>query len=134
MYRQILRVARHLFPGLRAARCTLPTPDSVPLVTSVRIVIGLVITAIVAVALVPMFALLDLAGGGDGLGLCHGGLASCHTSYFDGPELLGMLAFVLFLLLMLLRAAFHVRSLIQARRDVESVETSVGGGDRFGGG
>ena len=100
--------------------------------TAIRIVIGIVIGAIVLVALVPMFVLLDLAGGGDGLGLCVNGLASCRTSYFDGPELLGMLVVVLFLLLMLLRAAFHIRSLIEQRRG-EGADASVRGGDRLGG-
>jgi hypothetical protein len=100
--------------------------------TAIRIVIGFVIGAIVLVALVPMFVLLDLAGGGDGLGLCSNGLTSCRTSYFDGPELLGMLVVVLFLLLMLLRAAFHVRSLIEQRRG-EGPDPSVRGGDRLGG-
>jgi hypothetical protein len=103
-------------------------------VTAIRILIGVVIASIAGVALVPMLALLDLAGGGDGLGLCTEGLASCRTSYFDGFELLGMLVVVLFLLLMLLRAAFHVRSLIQERRDAEVVHGSMGGRDRLSGG
>lgn len=94
--------------------------------TAIRIVIGVVIGAIVLVALVPMFVLLDLAGGGDGLGLCSDGLTSCRTSYFDGPELLGLLVIVLFLLLMLLRAAFHVRSIIEQRRG-DAPERSMGG-------
>ena len=72
-------------------------------VTGIRITIGLIIAAIVAVALIPMLVLLDLAGGGDGWGLCEGGIATCRTSYFDGPELLAMLLIALFLLLMLLR-------------------------------
>lgn len=101
--------------------------------TTIRIVIGMIIAAIAVVALVPMFALLDLAGGGDGLGLCGNGLASCRTSYFDGPELLAMLVVILFLLLMMLRAAFHVRSLIEQRRDAEVVERSVRGGDGLSG-
>lgn len=83
--------------------------------TGVRIVIGVVITAIVAVALVPMLALVDLAGGGDGMGLCPDGLSSCRTSFFDGPELLAVLVVVLFLLLMMLRAAFHVRRMVEDR-------------------
>lgn len=103
--------------------CHLASPVTVTPVTAIRIVIGVVIGAIVLVALVPMFVLLDLAGGGDGLGLCEGGLTSCRTSYFDGPELLGVLVIVLFLLLMLLRAAFHVRSIIEQRR---GEDTSVG--------
>ncbi|OFW66664.1 MAG: hypothetical protein A2Z12_08540 [Actinobacteria bacterium RBG_16_68_21] len=101
--------------------------------TAIRIVIGIVITAIVAVTLVPMFALLDLAGGGDGLGLCGSGLASCRTSYFDGFELLATLVVVLFLLLMTLRAAFHVRSLIEQRRDAEAIARSVRGRGRLSG-
>ncbi|MDP2623581.1 MAG: hypothetical protein Q8Q29_07290 [Actinomycetota bacterium] len=101
--------------------------------TAIRIVIGVVITAIAIVALVPMFVLLDLAGGGDGLGLCSGGLASCGTSYFDGPELLGILVVVLFLLLMLLRSAFHVRSLVEQRREEEALDPSMRGRDRLGG-
>ena len=102
-------------------------------VTAIRIVIGVVIAAIVIVALVPMVVLLDLAGGGDGLGLCSGGLASCGTSYFDGPELLGVLVVVLFLLLMMLRSAFHVRSLVEQRREEQALDPSVRGRDRLGG-
>jgi hypothetical protein len=113
MYRPEAAAARHpLRPGA----------DTVSRVTAIRIVIGVVIGAIIMVALVPMFALVDLAGGGDGLGLCQNGLASCHTSYFDGPELLATLVVVLFLLVMLLRAAFHVRSLIRERRDAEALD------------
>jgi hypothetical protein len=103
-----------------------PQADTVPEVTGIRIVIGIVIGAIVLIALVPMFALLDLAGGGDGLGLCTDGLGSCRTSYFDGPELIGLLVVVLFLLLMLLRAAFHIRSLIQQRREAEGAAAEFG--------
>lgn len=101
--------------------------------TGIRIVIGVVITAIVAVSLVPMFTLVDLAGGGDGLGLCPDGLASCRTSYFDGPELLGMLVVVLILLLMILRAAFHVRRLIELRRVDDALDPRTGGKGRFDG-
>lgn len=101
--------------------------------TGIRIVIGLTIAAIVAVALVPMLALVDLAGGGDGLGLCPEGLASCRTSYFDGPELLGVLVVVLFLLLMILRAAFHVRRLVELRRADDALDPEIGSRERFGG-
>jgi hypothetical protein len=98
--------------------------------TTVRIVIGLVIGAIVVVALVPMIALVDLAGGGDGLGLCPDGLGSCQTSYFDGPELLGVLTILLFLLLMTLRAALHVRSMLEAREVDEALDPRTGGRER----
>lgn len=100
--------------------------------TAVRIVIGFVIGAIVLVALVPLFALVDLAGGGDGLGICPDGIASCRTSYFDGPELLGVLVVVLFLLLMILRAAFHVRRLLEIRRVDDALDPHEGGHERFG--
>lgn len=100
--------------------------------TGIRIVIGLVIAMIVFVALVPLFALVDLAGGGDGLGLCPDGIASCRTSYFDGPELIGVLIVVLFLLLMILRAAFHVRRLLEIRRTGDALDPEEGGRERFG--
>ena len=86
----------------------------------------MVIGAIVVVALLPLAVLLDLAGGGDGLGICAGGLGECRTSYFDGPELLATLVIVLFLLLIALRAALHVRSIIE-RRDEDSLTGGSGG-------
>ena len=100
--------------------------------TSIRVLVIAIIVAIVAVALLPLTVLLDLAGGGDGFGLCTGGIGACRTSYFDGPELLGVLGLVLFLLLMALRAALHVRSLAELRREKEALDGSVSGGDRLG--
>lgn len=99
--------------------------------TGIRIVIGLVIAAIVIVALVPMIALVDLAGGGDGLGLCPDGIGSCRTSYFHGPELLGVLTVLLFLLLTTLRAALHVRRLIEMRQLGNALDPIEGGRERF---
>ena len=99
--------------------------------TAVRIVIGSVIATIVVVALVPMMALVDLAGGGDGFGLCPEGISSCRTSYFDGPELLGVLSILLFLLLIILRAAFHMRRLLEMRQISDSLDPAAGGRDRF---
>jgi hypothetical protein len=46
---------------------------------------------------------------------------------------LGILVVVLFLLLMLLRSAFHVRSLVEQRREEEALDPSVRGRDRLGG-
>ena len=99
--------------------------------TAVRIVIGLVIASIVVVALVPMVALVDLAGGGDGFGLCPEGIRSCETSYFEGPELLAILTILLFLLLMILRTAFHVRRLVEARQLEGALDPAEGGRERF---
>jgi len=99
--------------------------------TIIRIVIGAILTAIVAVGLVPMLVLLDMVGGGDGWGICPDGIASCSTSYFDGPELLAALMVVIFLLLMILRMALHIQRLIDGRRSrVDS--KSMSRGDRFG--
>jgi hypothetical protein len=96
-------------------------------VIAIRVVIGLIVAAMVGVALVPMLVLLDLAGGGDGWGLCEGGLTSCRAAYFEGPELLAILVVVLFLLLMLLRSALSLRRVLEGRR------SSVGGSDGLGG-
>ena len=100
--------------------------------TSIRILVIGIIVGIVATALLPLIVLLDLAGGGDGFGLCTGGIGACHTSYFDGPELLAVLGLVLFLLLVALRAALHVRSIAEQRRDDDALDPSVGGRERLG--
>ena len=90
--------------------------------TGIRIVVGIIIAGIVAVALVPMLVLLDLVAGGTGWGLCGGGTGACATSYFDGPELAAGLMLLMFLLLLLLRMALHVQRLValhRARRPAE---------------
>ena len=96
--------------------------------TGIRIIIGLVVVVIVAVTLIPMLVLLDLAGGGDGWGLCQDGLSSCRTSYFDGPELVGMLLLLLFVLLFVLRLALRALHMAEARQS----GGSMSGSDRFG--
>ena len=100
-------------------------------VIAVRVVVGLIVAAMVGVALVPMLVLLDLAGGGDGWGLCDSGITSCRAAYFEGPELLAVLVVVLFLLLMLLRLALYARRVLEGRRQQEG---SVSGGERLDGG
>jgi hypothetical protein len=100
-------------------------------VIAMRVAIGLIIAAMVGVALVPMLVLFDLAGGGDGWGLCDGGLASCRAAYFEGPELLAVLVVILFLLLMLLRLALYLHRVLEERQEQGS---SVGGSQRLGGG
>jgi hypothetical protein len=94
-------------------------------VTAIRVVIGSLIAAIVAVTLLPMLVLLDLVGGGDGWGLCSGGLTSCHTSYFSGPELAAGLTLGLFLLLFLLRLALHAQRIVDRRKERELYERSM---------
>jgi len=97
-------------------------------VTALRVVIAVIISAMVVVALVPLLVLADLAAGGDGWGLCRGGLGSCRAAYFEGPELLATLVVVLFLLLMLLRLAVLARRRLQGRRDSMSRSERLGAG------
>ena len=99
--------------------------------TGLRIAVGVILTLIVMVALVPMIALLDLAGGGDGLGICPEGLGSCRTSYFDGPELLATLLILMFLLLMMLRAVLHLQRRVLTRRRSAALDPVSGGKDRL---
>jgi hypothetical protein len=99
--------------------------------TGIRILVGAIITAMVGVALVPLFVLLDLVGGGDGWGLCPDGLASCGSSYFDGPELAASLLLVLFMLLALLRMALQIERAVDGRR-TRVDRRSMGRRDRLG--
>ena len=70
-----------------------------------RIVIGLLVAAVVAVAAVPMLVIMDLNSGGTGWGLCPGGIGDCRTSYFVGFELLAIGAVILFALVFVIRIA-----------------------------
>ena len=97
--------------------------------TAIRVVIGALLSAIVAVTLLPMLVLLDLVSGGDGWGMCPDGLASCHTSYFSGPELAAWLTLGLFLLLFLLRLALHGQRIVDRRKERELYETSMHTGE-----
>ncbi|MCB2222919.1 MAG: hypothetical protein KQH83_01995 [Actinobacteria bacterium] len=92
--------------------------------TAIRVVIGALLTLIVAVTLLPMLVLLDLVGGGNGWGLCPDGIASCHASYFAGPELAVALTLVLFLLLFLLRLALHAQRIVERRKERELYDTA----------
>jgi hypothetical protein len=65
-------------------------------VTAVRVVQAILIVIGIAIAAVPLVALLDLVNGGTGLGLCAGGLGGCRGSYFTGLELLALLTLGLF--------------------------------------
>ena len=69
---------------------------------------------ITGVAVVPMLIVLDLSTGGTGWGLCPDGMDACQSSYFAGPELLGLLAAALFVGVALVAAC--VRGLRALRR------------------
>lgn len=100
--------------------------------TLIRVVIGILIAAIVAVTLLPLLVLLDLVGGGNGWGLCPDGLSSCRTSYFDGPELAAGLLIIVFILLFVLRLALHARRAIDRARESAVYDESMGRGERLG--
>lgn len=99
----------------------------------IRVLVVVIGVALVAVAVLPLIVLLDLAGGGDGFGVCTGGLGGCRTSYFDGPELLGVLGLVGFVLVVALRAALQAQSAEERRREDKTFGPSMGGRDRLGG-
>jgi hypothetical protein len=73
-----------------------------------RIFIVVLLGAVLGIAVVPLFVLMNLNDGGDGWGLCPDGLESCRTSYFDGFELLAMLAVLLLLLVGLIAVCFRL--------------------------
>lgn len=73
-----------------------------------RTSIVVLLVAVLGVAVVPLFVLKDLNEGGDGWGLCPDGLESCRTSYFDGFELLAMLAVLLFILVGLIAVCLRL--------------------------
>lgn len=68
----------------------------------IRLLIGAVVAAIVGVALIPLFVLLDLREGGTGWGLCADGFGACRTSYFMGFELVAALLGVMLGLVLLI--------------------------------
>ncbi|NIA24163.1 MAG: hypothetical protein GWP04_01195 [Gammaproteobacteria bacterium] len=67
----------------------------------------------------PLFVLLNLAGGGTGYGLCPHGLVSCRVAYTDGLELLLLLTIALFGLLGAIRVVARGIRHVQRRRDME---------------
>lgn len=77
-------------------------------VTWLRIIIGVLLLAVVAVAVVPLLVLLDLAAGGGGYGLCEEGLEGCEVPYTGWLELAAGLVLVIFGLIALLRLTMRV--------------------------
>ena len=66
----------------------------------IRFLIGVLVAAIVGIALIPRFVLLDLREGGTGWGLCNDGFGRCRTSYFTGFELVAGLLLVMMALVL----------------------------------
>ena len=80
-----------------------------------RILIGLLVAAAVAVAIVPALVIMDLNSGGSGWGLCPEGIAGCRSSYFAGFEMLAVGALALFVLLGFIRAAILLLRKVEAQ-------------------
>jgi len=79
-------------------------------VNIIRFLIGVLVAAIVGVALIPLYVLLDLRSGGSGWGLCAEGFGRCRTSYFAGFE------FVAFLLIVLMSLVLAIGGLVRLLR------------------
>ena len=75
---------------------------------ALRAVIVALISAAIAVALIPLMVLLDLRRGGTGWGLCQEGLSECRNSYFAGFELIGWLFAALFIILGLIAMCLRI--------------------------
>lgn len=84
---------------------------------AIRLAIGVLIAAIVGIALIPLLVLLDLRSGGTGWGLCNDGFGRCRTSYFSGFELVGGL------LLVMLGLVLAIGLLVRAMRYLEERKT-----------
>ena len=68
----------------------------------------MLLIAVVAVSVVPLLVLLDLARGGDGYGMCPSGLQACDIPYTAWLELATGLVLVIFGLIALLRLTMRV--------------------------
>lgn len=75
------------------------------LIRFLRLVLTL---AAVALAAFPLLVLLDLAEGGDGYGLCPGGVGQCRNPYTAAPELLTILTAALLVVLGGFRVTTHL--------------------------
>jgi hypothetical protein len=92
-------------------------------VLGVRIALGVLLVIAAAIAVVPALVLFDLVSGGTGWGLCPTGLALCDPGYLAGPELFGVLAVALFIVVglaaMCLKVLRHLED--RARRNGPSL-------------
>lgn len=82
----------------------------------IRALIGVLIAAIIGIALIPLFVLLDLRSGGTGWGLCAGGFGACRTSYFAGFELVAGLLLVMLALVLAIGLLIRLLRLLRERQ------------------
>lgn len=80
----------------------------------VRIGIFVLIAAAVGIAVIPIVVMLDLLDGGNGWGLCPGGLEACNLPYTTPFE------FGLMLILSLFGVVFAIRLLMRLARKLQA--------------
>lgn len=73
-----------------------------------------VVFAAVVVAAIPTFILVNLSNGGDGMGICGGGLGNCEFTYVQPVELATALMLVLVVLVALVRVGVHLSRRIRS--------------------
>jgi len=95
-------------------------------VVGLRIVIGVIVAGIVAVAAFPLLVLRDLSNGGTGFGLCQNGVGACENSYFSGFELIGVLTLLLFALLGLLALVLRLLRAVQKHQAMKAAGVPMG--------
>lgn len=83
-----------------------------------RVAIGSLIAAVLAIAIIPLLVLRDLNSGGTGWGLCSEGIGGCSNSYFAGFELVAIVLVALFGALALLRIATRALRFVEHRYDL----------------
>ena len=91
-----------------------------------RIAIGVVVAAIVAVAALPLFVLRDLSSGGTGFGLCEGGVGACENSYFSGFEIVVGLVVAIAVLLAGLALLWRALRIVQKRQAMKAAGVPMG--------
>ena len=87
----------------------------------VRVAIVVLVLAAIGIAVVPILVMVDLLGGGTGWGLCPGGLESCDNPYTTPFELLVILVFSLFVVILAIRVVMKLARRLQA----ESFQVNV---------
>lgn len=88
---------------------------------------ALLLVAVLAVAVVPLIVLLNLASGGTGYGVCPHGLQSCEVVYLSGLELLLVLTVFLFLLLGAIRIVARGIRHMQRERELDEAVRRLSG-------
>ncbi|MEX0865675.1 MAG: hypothetical protein WD269_12530 [Acidimicrobiia bacterium] len=82
-------------------------------VLAIRVLVFLLSFTAVAIAVVPIMVMIDLVSGGNGYGLCPGGLEACDRPYTTGAELIVLLTLALFLVVVAIRLLMRLARRLQ---------------------